>query len=54
MKYVRYDLIDNTVALLQPNRQQAITWSNDGMFYWRVYASFGIIVLNVIDSPVSF
>ena len=27
---------------LAPNRRQAISWSNVGMFYWRIYASFSL------------
>ena len=34
---------DNVFA---PNMQQAITWTNDGLVYWRIYASPGLSELN--------
>ena len=41
LQFVPHDPInivsDNGSA---PKRQQAIIWSNGGMFYWRIYASF--------------
>ena len=27
---------------LAPNRWQAITWTNDGLVYWHIYASLGL------------
>ena len=27
---------------LVPNRRQAIIWTNDSLFYWRIYASLGL------------
>ena len=36
---------------LAPNRQQAIIWTNDGIVYWRTYASLsldGLRSLNIM------
>ena len=27
---------------MAPNRRQAFMWSNAGLVYWRIYASFGL------------
>ena len=32
------------------NRLQAIIWSNVGMLYWRIGATFGLTILNIIVS----
>ena len=29
-----------------PNKQQTIIWNDVGMFYWCIYASFGVNDLN--------
>ena len=34
---------DNHVA---PKKPQAIIWTSDGLIYWRIYASFGLIDMN--------
>ena len=37
---------------LAPNRRQAIIWTNDGLVYWRIYASVGLDELSVIQSKI--
>ena len=51
LKYVPLGLIDTTLWLVQmtPNRRQAIIVTSDGLFYWRIYASRGLIELIVAD-----
>ena len=41
---------DNGLAL---NRWQAIIWSKVGMFYWRIYVSFGLCELMQISQAIS-
>ena len=42
MQFVSRNLIDIKPALAQvPNRRQAITWTNDDLPHWRIYASLG-------------
>ena len=38
---------------LVPNKWQAISWSSDGLVYWRIYASLGLNELKVpeLGSP---
>ena len=43
LQYVMTSL-DNGLA---PNRPQAISWSNDGLVYWRIYVSPGLNKLKV-------
>ena len=31
---------------LAPTRWQSTIWTNDGIFYWRIYASLGLDELN--------
>ena len=40
----QYIIIDSD-NYLAPNRRQAINWTKDGIIYWRVYASVGLIDL---------
>ena len=46
LKYVPYGLIDNVIIGsdngLASNRRQAIIWTNNGLVYWRIYASLGL------------
>ena len=35
-----------------PTRRQAIIWNNDGLAYWRIYASLGIDELTLINEYV--
>ena len=37
----QYDIIGSDNGLMS-NRRQTIIWSNDGMFYGRIYASLGL------------
>ena len=39
--------LDNGLA---PNRRQTIIWNNDGLVYWRIYASLGLDELNLQDT----
>ena len=32
---------------LEPNRQQAIIWTNDGIVHWQIYASLSVISPNL-------
>ena len=41
----QYALIGLDIGLV-PNRWQAIIWTNDGLVYWRIYASLGLNELN--------
>ena len=45
LKFVLRSPIDNKPALVQVmtwrNRQQAITWNNDDLVDWRIYAALG-------------
>ena len=34
---------------LAPVRRQAIIWTNDGLVYWRVYASLGLNELKTTE-----
>ena len=57
--YLRVYLIDNNLVLvriigLAPNRRQVITWTNDGLFYRRIYASLGLIEIISVKSPKVF
>ena len=49
LTYVPYGPIDNigTDSRLSPKRWQAIIWTNDGIVYWRIYASLGLNELRV-------
>ena len=38
---------------LAPIRQQAIIWTNDGLFYWRIYATFDLNELISTSKGVS-
>ena len=39
--------IDNKPALVQaPNRRQAITWTDDDLVNWRIYAALGEMGFN--------
>ena len=47
MKFVPKDPTNNIYTIgsdngLAPPRRQANIWTNDGMFYWRIYASPGL------------
>ena len=46
LKYVPWCLFDNTSIGsdngLAPKKWQTIIWTDNGMFYCRIYASFGI------------
>ena len=37
MKFVPVGLINNITALVQVILNQAIVWTNDGLFYWHMY-----------------
>ena len=44
LKFVPKDQINNIAGSdngLAPTRRQAVTWTNDGLVYWRIYASLG-------------
>ena len=32
-----------------PTRRQTIIWTNNGWFYWRIYASLGLNELTVME-----
>ena len=38
---------------LAPNRRQAIIWTNDGLIWWRIYASLGLNELVLISITTS-
>ena len=46
LKFVPKGTINNNAALfkcgLVPNKHQAIIWTNVGLIYWHIYASFGL------------
>ena len=42
---------DNRLA---PNRRQAIIGSNDGLFYWRIYASLGLDELKTVNYDIQY
>ena len=48
LKFVPKGQIDNIPSLVQimawhlATRRQASSWTNVGMFYWRIYASLGL------------
>ena len=41
LKFVAKGLIDTMSVFVQmvPNKQEAIIWINDGLFYWHVYVT---------------
>ena len=62
LKFVLQFPLNNEPALVQIkawhlNRWQAIIWTNDGLFHWRIYASIGFSELNTktnnCTSPVN-
>ena len=46
------DLINQHWLRWWPYRQQAIIWTNDGLFYWHIYASLGLNGLSNYANPV--
>ena len=48
----RGDLINQHWLRWWPYRQQAIIWTNDGLFYWHIYASLGLNGLSNYANPV--
>ena len=47
----QYSIISSDNSLV-PNRWQAIIWTNDGLSYWRIYASLGLNELTVATLSV--
>ena len=51
--FLRFQLTINSIGLengLAPNGRQAIVWTNDSLFLWRIYASLGLSELMVFLS----
>ena len=56
LKYVPWSLINNEPSFkngLLLNRRQAIIWTNDGLDYWRMYASLSLNELTGHVTPAA-
>ena len=59
LKYVPWGLTDNKPSLVQimgccRKRRWAIIWTNDGIVYWRIYASLSELSLNQLSASHPF
>ena len=59
LKLVPKSLIGNKPAFgsgtgLAPNRRQAITWTNDDLVHWRIYAALGRDEVNTLTWRAAF
>ena len=58
LRFVPKGPVDNFFSIgsgngLAQNKWQAIIWTNDGLFYWHIYASYGLNELIVFFSSIS-